>query len=354
MRFSIAALGKLFSSTLYSPTILGKSGSNLPTIGFNWHRGYIGPGSTVEAQILEGGWCPSEIDKIRTQFESLSAMHYTSRMKKPRPQLDHGGCSQHVCRAFQVDMMTYRPLHVHGACGGDCPSIGVDMASVLAILRSTEFYPVLRVQLPVDEREDVKLLVEPYQPSMSYVALSHVWADGLGNPEENALPRCQVARVARHIAVLDKSDGWLWLDTLCCPTETEGKMIALQRMADVYRNAHNVLVLDASDGAQVGGQTPCRASPKDAWLFAMDETAVDAPRCVDGSCLVSCADGCAEGALATSLQIQFADKAVNIMALVTELFTVATKDLRYRRIWMDISNQMRTSSPELGQTALTD
>lgn len=25
-----------------------------------------------------------------------------------------------------------------------------------------------------------------------YVAISHIWADGLGNPKENAMPRCQL------------------------------------------------------------------------------------------------------------------------------------------------------------------
>ena len=38
----------------------------------------------------------------------------------------------------------------------------------------------------------------------------------------------------------------LWVDTLCCPVELSGKMTALQRLADVYRNAKHVLVLDSA------------------------------------------------------------------------------------------------------------
>lgn len=38
----------------------------------------------------------------------------------------------------------------------------------------------------------------------------------------------------------------IWIDTLCCPIELEGKLIALERIAGVYRNAAHVLVLDST------------------------------------------------------------------------------------------------------------
>lgn len=38
----------------------------------------------------------------------------------------------------------------------------------------------------------------------------------------------------------------LWLDTLCCPIELQPKLVSLARIADVYRKAHHVLVLDTS------------------------------------------------------------------------------------------------------------
>jgi hypothetical protein len=38
----------------------------------------------------------------------------------------------------------------------------------------------------------------------------------------------------------------LWIDTLCCPVELEGKHAALERIKDVYENATHVLVLDSS------------------------------------------------------------------------------------------------------------
>lgn len=37
-----------------------------------------------------------------------------------------------------------------------------------------------------------------------------------------------------------------WIDTLCCPVETTGKAVTLSKMADIYRNATHVLILDKS------------------------------------------------------------------------------------------------------------
>lgn len=84
----------------------------------------------------------------------------------------------------------------------------------------------------------------------------------MGNPTANALPACQIAKVARLVSELqktteagkeavpdiDNSGGAyrVWIDPLLCPIEAEGKKLALQRIPDVYRNATHVLVLDAS------------------------------------------------------------------------------------------------------------
>jgi hypothetical protein len=76
-------------------------------------------------------------------------------------------------------------------------------------------------------------------------------ADGMGNPTENSLPRCQIARVGRLVAAIAAEKGLatrcrVWIDPLLCPTDQETKQIALERISDVYRNATSVLVIDAS------------------------------------------------------------------------------------------------------------
>lgn len=82
-----------------------------------------------------------------------------------------------------------------------------------------------------------------------------MWADGLGNWKANSLPICQLRRLQDHVAKLQEIDQRgreadsqplfrFWIDTLCCPVEASTKKLALGRIADTYRHADYILVLD--------------------------------------------------------------------------------------------------------------
>ena len=43
--------------------------------------------------------------------------------------------------------------------------------------------------------DEIFVAVRDAQPNSWYIALSHVWADGLGNPKANSLPQCQLRRI---------------------------------------------------------------------------------------------------------------------------------------------------------------
>ncbi|KAL3459181.1 hypothetical protein BJX64DRAFT_206673 [Aspergillus heterothallicus] len=91
-----------------------------------------------------------------------------------------------------------------------------------------------------------------------YVAISHVWADGKGNPRANTLPLCQIARIQHLIEGVtwegrkpvpsnpNESNGvGFWMDTLCLPAvDKHRKGIAIASMRHVYSHARAVLVLD--------------------------------------------------------------------------------------------------------------
>lgn len=98
-----------------------------------------------------------------------------------------------------------------------------------------------------------------------YVAFSHVWAHGLGNPDVNGLPRCQLSRLgqlATYVASRSmKQERGLpvdpsppehqtiafWIDTLCIPVGDEfakSRRQGILRLTDVFRDAEAVLVLD--------------------------------------------------------------------------------------------------------------
>ena len=90
----------------------------------------------------------------------------------------------------------------------------------------------------------------------SYVAISHVWADGLGNPQANTMPRCQLVYLQEKVnwvcshhescASNDPSVAF-WIDTLCVPLhDKQARRIAISKMKEVYHNAKLVIVLDSS------------------------------------------------------------------------------------------------------------
>lgn len=169
VRYSIAALGELFSTGIYSAAGLAQPKIELPILGLSWYRDFVRPGGVVEERMLNNGWCPSEVEKIRSQLQGLFTMHYTSQLRKPTPWLDHSNCTRSICRAFHIDISTYRPAHVEDGCG--CELIEADPTMVSGILRSTDTFPIVRVE---GELDDLRILVERFEPGISYVALSHV------------------------------------------------------------------------------------------------------------------------------------------------------------------------------------
>ncbi|THV03516.1 hypothetical protein K435DRAFT_556933, partial [Dendrothele bispora CBS 962.96] len=88
-----------------------------------------------------------------------------------------------------------------------------------------------------------------------YVAISHVWADGLGSTTEVGLPNCQVQRLARLAGQLVSSGGF-WQDGLCIPEEKESRNRAIALMAETYTSAEKVLVLDEGIRSSCQQSTP--------------------------------------------------------------------------------------------------
>lgn len=87
------------------------------------------------------------------------------------------------------------------------------------------------------------------------VAVSHVWADGLGNTDANEVPECQLARIQGIVNSFFKESQWpvpFWLDTIMIPKTVDhptdadkaAKKTALRNMEWVYKNASKVIVLD--------------------------------------------------------------------------------------------------------------
>jgi hypothetical protein len=167
----------------------------------------------------------------------------------------------------------------------------------------------------------VQLQVHRASARDQYVAISHVWADGLGNPKSNALPECQLRRLAKYLAELpnpssrNADDGsrslysfgplsvridigklkvvyrpsnpcmLFWMDTLCIPvardendTEVwELKRQAIDQMASIYSGASHVgtrrRITRIQDRRHDAMRTSCQCS-----ILQLDGQILDAPR----------------------------------------------------------------------------
>jgi hypothetical protein len=182
IKFSIGALCELITSSLSIGVV------RLSVGGFSvefsavphapWMLKYLAPGSQLEQDMLESGWCISEIERIRQGSNRLATAHYLSRLDHSVPSRNHSSCTKIMCKAFQINMATYELSHATSGC--ECPEYPIKVDDVQNILRNTEFYPILRFDYADDGH--VGLAVEEYRPGLQYIALSHV------SPGHKSLP----------------------------------------------------------------------------------------------------------------------------------------------------------------------
>lgn len=218
-------------------------------------------------RLLAHGWCVTEVKLILDTTLSIQTLYFLDCLDKMDSGYSHRTCDTQQCMAYQNDLGQYQTQHVSKEC--DCAELSIDSDALYDILR-TGALPLIRVGRSKTLGELCVEIVAS-QPTSRYVALSHVWADGLGNPYANALPHCQLSNLEKIIQELNRTarsrdvqdhrvndegveekeeeeeEILFWCDTLCCPVQpTEAKHLALEYMYNTYQNATHVLVLDAS------------------------------------------------------------------------------------------------------------
>ncbi|OTA66075.1 hypothetical protein K449DRAFT_392008 [Hypoxylon sp. EC38] len=189
------------------------------------------------AEMLALGWCKSECTLLEQHDGAYN--FFSTRLTTSRWRMDHSKCHENLCFADNVDEETYKTVHVQQGC--KCDWIHAKPQELITVL---EKGCVPRITIS----KDGNLVVGCDQP---YIAISHVWAHGLGNPKDNALPRCQIDRLANYISALDVDIGHqnlaIWMDTLCVPVHPSLEMYrdkAIKLMGPTYQDAVAVLVLD--------------------------------------------------------------------------------------------------------------
>ena len=203
------------------------------------------------AIMRAAGWCPSQIRLLREGNMAAQSLYYFTSLNQPEMHRRHGSCTEQRCTAYQNNLEEYTTQHYPSDC--KCEEISVDVEAIDQVLVDGKL-PLLRI-VPSPVTTELRVEIVPSQSSSRYVALSHVWADGLGNPKANALPRCQLLRLNNLVkssnlpsgSEASEEDPLLWCDTVCCPiSPEEAKKRGLSQMKRVYMDATQVLVLDAS------------------------------------------------------------------------------------------------------------
>ncbi|KAF4469169.1 hypothetical protein FALBO_3936 [Fusarium albosuccineum] len=110
-----------------------------------------------------------------------------------------------------------------------------------------------------------------FEPGMRYAILSHVWADGYGNPNENKIHRCvleffnQLFLDTQRLLHRKEADPALpfWIDTLTIPVnDPVQRKRAIKAMHRAYTNADFMVVLDAGLARMEAGESYAEAAMK--------------------------------------------------------------------------------------------
>lgn len=266
------------------------------------HRGFS---PLLLEKLKENGCCWNDIDRL-VRSSNNSALYYASTLPRNPQIVSHHDCTMKSCIANTIDEDNYQVKHTPDCHNPkDCQYKGPDLVKVNEILQQGTI-PVLRI-INVDDFEssNIELVVDSINPGSAadpFVAISHVWSDGRGNPSANELPICQLRRIQQLVDISARTkqtesplisiqtatkqvpyNGWahkfhgvrpmayvdkiigrprkenmpFWMDTILVPLDPDSRRLAISGMGNVYASANSVLVLDAELEA-LSAQLPAR------------------------------------------------------------------------------------------------
>ncbi|KAL4763646.1 uncharacterized protein BDW70DRAFT_8076 [Aspergillus foveolatus] len=237
----------------------------------------------LEKMRLFDGWCPLDAEKCCEAGIYLDTQAYLLQLRRTKPSWNnrtHESCKKTQCVADNIDESKYVTRHVQEDC--TCSHIHADNEQLRTVLLDGGIPLAMITPCGEDElgSQQYELKIVRKRANKSYVAISHVWADGLGNPQGNSLPHCQLeflykqarrllrdkeyipgydekvygslhtgaarfAHFAANAARRGDNSVLVWIDTLCIPHQSDARNLAIQRIRDVYTSASRNLILDS-------------------------------------------------------------------------------------------------------------
>ncbi|TEA13042.1 Oxidoreductase andH [Colletotrichum sidae] len=228
----------------------------------------------TKAAMVSAGWCPGDIGRVCETFGAVGMRYYLGKFKAdPSASNAHRDCPSYGCSL----RTPAEPRH--GSPGCTCPGMMSFEEESLIDIYERGCIPCFTIGRLPDGGLGIALVAcriddeGQRDAAHHYVALSHVWSEGMGNPHSNALPFCQLSMAQQAASMAyqivgqkgqeDEEDEGdeetadqvhiktkvkpvainVWIDTMCCPaTPGYGKNLCLARMREIYANAFAVVV----------------------------------------------------------------------------------------------------------------
>ena len=163
---------------------------------------YVELRRAVETMIAKG-WCNHQVHYLAQKLTLDAFIFVASLDRHPRRLTDHSVClGKSWCIAYNVDMHNYKPRHISDACS--CAMLAVPYDELVKIIRQGAV-PLVTIEENPGLGGQLSLRLHRRQRGSVYTAISHVWADGLGNAFENAVPRCQLRGLKSRLDQLEIS-----------------------------------------------------------------------------------------------------------------------------------------------------
>jgi hypothetical protein len=169
IKYALAALGELLSTAMNVTIHIFKL--DHPYFLYSWTTDFLRRGGPAEDQMLQMGWCPAEIERVRYTYPSFNAQYFLSRLDRRAQNWDHSKCTEEMCSASQIDISKYKVTH-YRECA--CTEIAIDIDQVISILTKGSSYPILKIVVHPESLELLEISVKPYERGQPYIALSHV------------------------------------------------------------------------------------------------------------------------------------------------------------------------------------
>ena len=155
--------------------------------------------------MLMNGWCYHQVNHL-SRVHSLETLSYLGTLERSSHRLtDHKHCVHHeACVAYNVDEASYKTRHVDINCS--CSMVLTPYSDLTKIIRDG-WIPLISIESDNDTDATYELRVYPRTRKTRCIAVSHVWSDGLGNPDQNALSLCQIKRLKANLLALKNVFG---------------------------------------------------------------------------------------------------------------------------------------------------